>query len=72
MPVQLWIQAWKKGLEIRELPVKLIYKDLTKRFHGNLENAKTRLEYYKNIIKAEIDGVKDIYCDMGKKKGLFT
>ncbi|MCF6148277.1 MAG: glycosyltransferase family 2 protein [Candidatus Kuenenia sp.] len=68
MPVQLWIQAWKMGLEVRELPVKLIYKDLTKRFHGNLENAKTRLEYYKNIIKTELDGVKGVYCDMGKKK----
>lgn len=69
MPVQLWIQAWKKGLEIRELPVKLIYKDLTKRFHGNLEDAQKRLEYYKNIIKTEL---KDMYSDAGKKKGLFT
>ncbi|WP_347274261.1 glycosyltransferase family 2 protein [Candidatus Kuenenia sp.] len=59
MPVQLWIQAWKAGLEVRELPVKLIYKDLTKRFHGNLANAETRLEYYKKIIETELDGKRE-------------
>jgi len=54
MPLQLWIQAWKNGLQIKEIPVKLIYKDLTKRFKGTLADAQKRLQYYKNIIEREL------------------
>lgn len=54
MPLQFWIQAWKAGLRVKEIPVKLIYKDLTKRFKGNLENPDKRLRYYKNIITSEM------------------
>ncbi|TVM00093.1 MAG: glycosyltransferase family 2 protein [Candidatus Brocadia sp. WS118] len=54
MPLQLWMQAWKAGLLIREIPVKLIYIDLTKRFHGILENPDTRMQYYKMIIRKEL------------------
>jgi Glycosyltransferases involved in cell wall biogenesis len=56
MPLQLWMQAWKAGLLIREIPVKLIYKDPTKRFHGILENPDTRMQYYKTIIRKELAG----------------
>jgi len=54
MPLQLWIQACKSGLRVREIPVKLIYKDLLKQFKGTLKNPVTRLNYYKNIIEKEI------------------
>ena len=54
MPLQLWVQAWKLGLRVREIPVKLIYKDFTKQFKGVLENADIRLRYYKNIIEEEL------------------
>ena len=54
MPLQLWIEAWKSGLRVREIPVKLIYKDLLKQFKGILKNPVTRLNYYKNIIEKEI------------------
>ena len=54
MPLQLWIQAWKSGLRVREISVKLIYKDLLKQFEGTLKNPVTRLNYYKNIIEKEI------------------
>ncbi|MBI5308069.1 MAG: glycosyltransferase family 2 protein [Planctomycetes bacterium] len=57
MPLQFWIQAWKAGLRVKEIPVKLIYKDLTKRFKGNLENPDRRLLYYKNIIASEMGRV---------------
>jgi len=57
MPLQLWTQAWKLGLRVREIPVKLIYKDLTKRFKGILEDPNTRLRYYKNIIEEELAGI---------------
>lgn len=51
MPLQLWIQAWKMGLRVREIPVKLIYKDLTRRFKGVMEDPDTRLCYYKEVIE---------------------
>ncbi len=54
MPLQLWIQAWKSGLQVKEIPVKLIYKDITKQFKGILSSPETRLRYYKNIIEKEL------------------
>ncbi len=53
MPLQLWLQAWKSGLRVREIPVKLIYKDLAKQFNGILRDPVVRLNYYKNIIEKE-------------------
>jgi dolichol-phosphate mannosyltransferase len=53
MPLQLWIQAWKLGLAIKEIPVKLIYIDMAKRFKGGLDNPVIRLKYYKEIITSE-------------------
>lgn len=54
MPLQVWIQAWKLGLQVKEIPVKLIYKDLSKRFRNSLNNPKARLAYYKSIIAKEL------------------
>lgn len=54
MPLQLWIQAWKLGLRVKEIPVKLIYKDPKRNFKGILEDPNTRLRYYKDIIKKEL------------------
>ncbi|WP_162532415.1 glycosyltransferase family 2 protein [Candidatus Scalindua japonica] len=53
MPLQLWIQAWKSGLSIKEIPVKLIYNNAEKRFSGDLDNPTIRINYYKEIIKRE-------------------
>lgn len=54
MPLQLWIQAWKLGLLVKEIPVKLIYNNLSKRFGGRLDNPEKRLSYYKEIILREV------------------
>lgn len=54
MPMQFWIQAWKLGLRVKEIPVKLIYKNLTKQFQGDLKDPIIRLNYYKNIIEKEL------------------
>jgi len=54
MPLQLWMQAWKLGLTIKEMPVKLIYNNAEKRFNGKLDNPAIRLNYYKEIIKREM------------------
>ncbi len=53
MPLQLWIQAWKLGLTVKEIPVKLTYIDMSKRFKGGLDNPVIRLKYYKKIIMSE-------------------
>ena len=73
MPLQLWIQAWKSGLRVREIPVKLIYKDLTKQFKGILKNPVKRLSYYKNIIEKEVADTlqKDISVLKTKKKAIL-
>ncbi|MDR4503254.1 MAG: glycosyltransferase family 2 protein [Candidatus Scalindua sp.] len=54
MPLQLWIQAWRLGLLIREIPVRLIYNDSSKRFGGRLDNPVTRLRYYREIMSREL------------------
>ncbi|MBI2470105.1 MAG: glycosyltransferase family 2 protein [Planctomycetes bacterium] len=73
MPLQLWIHAWKSGLRVREIPVKLIYKDLSKQFKGVLKNPVKRLNYYKNIIEKEVADTlqKDISVLKTKKKAIL-
>ncbi|MEK6765915.1 MAG: glycosyltransferase family 2 protein [Planctomycetota bacterium] len=55
MPLQLWMQVWELGLRIKEMPVKLIYNNTSRSFSGELDNAATRLKYYKEIIKKEMN-----------------
>ncbi|HEY6564727.1 MAG TPA: glycosyltransferase family 2 protein, partial [Pirellulaceae bacterium] len=43
MPLQLWVQAARLGLRIRELPVPRIYLDAKRSFGGALDDAETRL-----------------------------
>jgi dolichol-phosphate mannosyltransferase len=54
LPLQLWIQAGRMGLRIREIPVPLIYYDPKRSFGGILENPKRRLAYYMEIIEREL------------------
>lgn len=54
MPIQLWIQAWKNGLTVKEIPVGLIYFDRTRQFPGDLRKAEARLKYYNEIIDMEL------------------
>lgn len=54
MPLQLWLQAWKLRLHIREVPVKLIYGDTNRQFAGRLNDPATRLAYYKEVIEKEL------------------
>jgi glycosyltransferase involved in cell wall biosynthesis len=54
LPLQLWIQAWKHGLTVTELPVDLIYRDLSRAFVGSIADAERRLAYYNAIIDREL------------------
>jgi dolichol-phosphate mannosyltransferase len=52
-PMQLWPQAYKAGLRIREIPVRLIYKDPNRQFGGLLNDASHRLAHYLDVLKRE-------------------
>jgi glycosyltransferase involved in cell wall biosynthesis len=54
LPLQLWIQAGRMGLRIREIPVPLIYHDPKRNFGGVLEDPRVRLAYYMEIIEREL------------------
>lgn len=54
LPLQLWIQVARIGLNIREVPVPLIYHDPKRNFGGVLEDTKVRLAYYMEIIEREL------------------
>lgn len=50
MPLQLWVQAIRLGLRIREIPVSLIYNDPNRQFGDSLDNPSTRLLYYYDVL----------------------
>ena len=50
MPLEVWVQAATAGLRIVELPVPLVYLDLARSFGGALDDATTRLAYYRDVL----------------------
>ena len=50
MPLEVWVQAAETGLSIAELPVPLVYLDLARSFGGALDDAATRLAYYRRVL----------------------
>jgi len=54
-PMQLWVQAVAHGLRITEIPVELIYNDLTRTFGGGLDDAVERLRHYRCVMHQTID-----------------
>lgn len=57
-PMQFWVQAVAAGLRIREISVKLIYKDATRHFGGNLDDPTVRLQHYLEVLTAEMARVR--------------
>ncbi len=55
LPLQLWIQAWKKGLTVTEIPVQLIYFDHTALQTSSWSNMFRRYKYYLQIIQKEAE-----------------
>jgi dolichol-phosphate mannosyltransferase len=53
-PMQLWPQAVAMGLRVQEVPVELIYKDLTRSFGPALSNPAVRLKHYRCTLHREI------------------
>jgi len=54
LPLQLWIQAYKNNLTVKELPVSMIYKDKNRTFGSYLDDPKKRLAYYQKMIDSEV------------------
>ena len=51
MPLEVWAQAAHARLSIVELPVPLLYLDEKRSFGGALDDASTRLEYYRLVLE---------------------
>jgi dolichol-phosphate mannosyltransferase len=54
LPLQLWIQAYKNNLTVKELPASMIYEDKNRTFGNYLDDPKKRLAYYQKIIDSEV------------------
>lgn len=60
IPLQLWIQAAKANLTLKEIPVPLIYHSQHRDFKGNFKSKDERLKYYLEVIKKELSNVNHI------------
>ncbi|UUO06799.1 glycosyltransferase family 2 protein [Blastopirellula sp. J2-11] len=63
MPLELWVEAARAGLNVIELPVPLVYLDEKRSFGGALDDGTTRLNYYHLVLdrtmargEVEVDG----------------
>jgi len=50
MPLQLWVQAARLNLRIKEVGVPRVYLDPHRAFGGVLDNPEERLAYYRRVI----------------------
>lgn len=53
-PMQFWVQAAANCLNIKEVPVRLIYNDPTRTFGGPLNDPEQRLQHYRNVLAREM------------------
>lgn len=52
MPLQLWVQAARLGLRIKEAAVPRLYLDPNRAFGGVLNDEEKRLAYYRSVLAA--------------------
>lgn len=52
MPLQLWVQAARLGLRVKEIGVPRLYLDPNRAFGGMLNNPEQRLAYYRGVLRA--------------------
>ncbi|MBM3451341.1 MAG: glycosyltransferase family 2 protein [Armatimonadetes bacterium] len=50
MPLQVWIQAKRYKLGVREIPIGRLYVNPDRRFWGGLDDADTRRAYYLDVL----------------------
>jgi dolichol-phosphate mannosyltransferase len=66
MPIELWTQAAHLRLNIVELPVPLIYLDEKRSFGGALDDADTRLQYYRLVLERSLAAVESGSARLGR------
>ena len=52
MPLQLWVQAARQGLRVKEIGVPRLYLDPTRAFGGVLNDPAERLAYYRGVLES--------------------
>ncbi len=52
MPLQLWVQAARLGLRVKEGGVPRLYLDPKRAFGGVMDHEETRLTYYRGVLAA--------------------
>lgn len=52
MPLELWAEAWRAGLNVIELPVERIYCDRDRSFGGQMDDPAHRFAYYEGVWAA--------------------
>src|SRR4029077_17116204 len=66
MPLQLWVQAARLGLRIKEIGVPRLYLDPNRVFGGVYDDAAERLAYYHSVLASaehdELPGVLQHVC----------
>ncbi|HEY1186075.1 MAG TPA: glycosyltransferase family 2 protein [Gemmata sp.] len=50
MPLQLWVQAARQGLRVKEIGVPRLYLDPTRAFGGVMNDPDQRLAYYRAVL----------------------
>lgn len=53
-PMQMWVQAAAARMQVRELPIRLIYNDPNRSFGAVLDNPEVRLKHYRCVLHREI------------------
>ncbi len=67
MPLQLWVQAARRGMRVKEVGVPRVYLDPHRAFGGVLDNPEERLAYYRRVIAdaAQADPAPRLLCSAG-------
>ncbi len=50
MPLQLWVQAARQRLRVKEIGVPRLYLDPTRAFGGVMNDPEQRLAYYREVL----------------------
>lgn len=50
-PLQLWVEAWRAGLSVSEMPVPKIYLPVERCFGDGLDDADARCAYYAQVLE---------------------
>jgi glycosyltransferase involved in cell wall biosynthesis len=69
-PMQLWPQVWGNRLRLTEIPVRLIYNDLTRSFGAALDDADVRLRHYLDVLSREVNRLAEKPSDCKRSAAL--